>query len=198
MDTRWTKLEDLTNKKFNRLTVIELCKERSDNEIRKVFWKCRCDCGNIAVIRANFIKNGHTKSCGCYAREKRKETCKKLFSKPWGVSPKTNVWGQYNHRAKFKYKTNFTLTKEEFFDITQQPCYYCNEPPSNKTVSRCNPNNVFIYNGLDRIDSKLGYIKSNVVPCCITCNKAKNDMSQSDYLEWIKKTYACLQTKNKI
>lgn len=31
----------------------------------RVAWKCHCDCGNDVVIRANGLKSGGTKSCGC-------------------------------------------------------------------------------------------------------------------------------------
>jgi len=58
--------EDLTGKKFGRLTAIHpVAKEGS----RKRFWRCRCDCGNETVVEEFHLKSGHTKSCGCYRRE---------------------------------------------------------------------------------------------------------------------------------
>lgn len=63
--------EDLTNKKFHRLTVIE----RSD-DIERVghksapTWKCRCDCGKEVIVRGSQLKSGKTKSCGCLNRDK--------------------------------------------------------------------------------------------------------------------------------
>ena len=61
--------QDLTGQRFGYLTVI--------NEVRKEgnphrYWLCRCDCGNEKVIEGSHLKNGHTKSCGCYRREVRK------------------------------------------------------------------------------------------------------------------------------
>jgi hypothetical protein len=56
------KTEDLTGRKFNKLTVLEF----SHKIGRKAYWKCKCDCGNIAAIRSDSLKNGHSKSCGCY------------------------------------------------------------------------------------------------------------------------------------
>ena len=52
---------DLTNQKFNKLTVIA----RSENKWNKVLWKCQCDCGNIVYATTNSLKSGNTKSCGC-------------------------------------------------------------------------------------------------------------------------------------
>lgn len=60
------KLIDLTGKKFGRLLVLE----RAENRGKQVYWKCRCECGNTKEINGAKLKNGHTKSCGCLAKEK--------------------------------------------------------------------------------------------------------------------------------
>ncbi len=57
--------EDLTGKKFGRLTVVEF----SHKNRNRVYWKCQCDCGNEVTIRADGLKTGHTNSCGCYNKE---------------------------------------------------------------------------------------------------------------------------------
>lgn len=59
------KFEDLTNQKFGRLTVIKRFKDES----KKTKWECLCDCGNTKTIDGSNLKNGHTKSCGCYLKE---------------------------------------------------------------------------------------------------------------------------------
>lgn len=59
------RLIDLTGKKFGNLTVIE----RAENRGKEIFWKCRCDCGQIKEINGSRLKNGKTKSCGCYKKE---------------------------------------------------------------------------------------------------------------------------------
>ena len=58
--------EDLTGKKFGRLTAIHPVTKKGS---RKRFWRCRCDCGNETVVEEFHLKSGHTKSCGCYRRE---------------------------------------------------------------------------------------------------------------------------------
>lgn len=57
-----SKLNDLTGKKFNRLTVIKRIENNKHNQSQ---WLCKCDCGNMVVVVAAHLKNGHTKSCGC-------------------------------------------------------------------------------------------------------------------------------------
>lgn len=59
--------EDLTGRKFGRLTVI---KQAPRDKKGQVFWQCQCDCGNTTVVHAGHLKNGHTQSCGCLSKEK--------------------------------------------------------------------------------------------------------------------------------
>jgi len=40
-------------------------------------------------------------------------------------------------------------------------------------------------NGIDRIDSQLGYNKENCLSCCEICNKAKRDLSLTEFVKWI-------------
>lgn len=52
---------NIINKRFGKLTVIEIYKYQ-DNDM---FYKCRCDCGNIAIVSGTHLRSGHTLSCGC-------------------------------------------------------------------------------------------------------------------------------------
>lgn len=57
---------NLTNKKFEKLTVIKDSGKRSSS--RSIIWECQCDCGNICYVDTNSLtrKDGkNTKSCGC-------------------------------------------------------------------------------------------------------------------------------------
>jgi hypothetical protein len=60
------KREDLTGRKFNKLTVIEPINKDKKYEYK---WKCLCDCGNYCIVSASSLKTGHTKSCGCLQGE---------------------------------------------------------------------------------------------------------------------------------
>lgn len=61
---------DLTNQKFGRLTVI---KENGRTASKCVLWLCECECGKQINVRTADLRNGHTKSCGCYQKEKTSE-----------------------------------------------------------------------------------------------------------------------------
>ena len=70
--------EDLTGKKFGRLTVLGFAGRRTlpSGQI-KAYWQCRCDCGNVVPIASCPMKDGRTASCGCFQSEeisKRQKT----------------------------------------------------------------------------------------------------------------------------
>ena len=109
-------------------------------------------------------------------------------------------------RDAFTKKAEFTLTKDEFCNIIQSNCYYCGGEPvlwspyfkSNGEIDKrfigkvdelyMNSTKVKV-NGIDRVDSNLGYEINNVVPCCKTCNLMKNVHSENDFLQHILKIY---------
>lgn len=62
--------EDLTGKKFNKLTVIK----KVESKYGKTHWLCKCDCGNETIVSTSGLKTGHTKSCGCYKDNIASET----------------------------------------------------------------------------------------------------------------------------
>lgn len=56
---------DLTGHKFGKLTVLKLAYTKNGN----AYWHCICECGANKIIKARYMKNGRTKSCGCYFSE---------------------------------------------------------------------------------------------------------------------------------
>lgn len=93
----------------------------------------------------------------------------------------------------YNYKDG-NLTLEDFFFLSQLPCYYCGDIQTNsfskakndkKSSQHAIENSTFKYNGLDRINSNLPHDKDNVVPCCIRCNFAKGKLSLIEFNEWI-------------
>lgn len=63
---RARRVEDLTNKKFNMLTVVE--KIIINN---RTYWKCKCDCGGEKITETHKLKQGLVKTCGCRGTMKR-------------------------------------------------------------------------------------------------------------------------------
>lgn len=59
------KFMDLTGMVFGRLTVLE----QSHKKGRKLYWHCKCECGNFKTASGADMRDGHTKSCGCLQKE---------------------------------------------------------------------------------------------------------------------------------
>jgi len=61
------KFIDRTGQRFGRLLVTE---EAGRNTLKKVVWKCTCDCGNVVIKTSGDLVTGNSVSCGCYLKEK--------------------------------------------------------------------------------------------------------------------------------
>lgn len=56
---------NILGRKFGRLMVVEFAGIKK----QKSWWKCRCDCGEVRIVAAAKLLNGHTKSCTCLQRD---------------------------------------------------------------------------------------------------------------------------------
>lgn len=69
---------NLLGQRFGKLVVVE----RTENNRRGcTMWLCRCDCGKFNIVSGLNLRSGHTKSCGCYARERVRNTAYDLTGK---------------------------------------------------------------------------------------------------------------------
>ncbi len=72
---------------------------------RSTMWQCRCKCGKEFVTSGVYLRNGHTKSCGCYIAEKLRasrtthhETGSRLYHIWQGM--KSRCYNPHNKRYK--------------------------------------------------------------------------------------------------
>ena len=63
-------ITDLTNKKFDKWTVLSLDEEKSKKG-GPYYWICKCDCGTIRSIMSTSLTLGRSKSCGCLKKESK-------------------------------------------------------------------------------------------------------------------------------
>lgn len=190
-DKRKTRHEDLTGRKFARLSIIRKTSDRSIQGF--VIYECQCSCGNTIMAAGSAVKTGLIKSCGCLKREKSAANLRKNHL-PHGEAAFNLLYGRYRHNASIK-GYSFNLSKDEFKPITKMDCHYCGASPTGSMVRSKSTNGSYIHNGVDRIDNQLGYELNNVVPCCKLCNYAKRDRNYHEFINWIKK--ASIHLKNK-
>lgn len=91
------RFKDITSQRFGRLVAVELFGRVKH---QRVAWKCQCDCGAIAIITANRLVQGLTKSCGCLQKEltrKRFQTHGHSVNRV--ISPTYRTWSALKERC---------------------------------------------------------------------------------------------------
>jgi hypothetical protein len=83
------------------------------------------------------------------------------YQKDISKSPKRKF--QQGVKAAMDRQIEWLLCFEEYAQLIEQPCHYC------KTSLE-----TWGGTSLDRINNDLGYIITNVLPCCGTCNNIRN------------------------
>lgn len=155
---------------------------------KKAVYSCICDCGNEHLVRAKDLKRGMIQSCGCLHKESSSINGKANKLKE-GNSALNALYSSYLYNAS-KRELEFTLTKEQFRELTSKNCSYCNVAPyKDAKTQHTEISSSYKWNGLDRSNPSKGYTLNNVVPCCEQCNYAKLDYTQEEFLNWIKRVY---------
>lgn len=62
-------MDSLIGKKFGRLTVTGRADRPEGIKGGDAYWRCLCECGTEVDVMGKSLKNGKTKSCGCYKHD---------------------------------------------------------------------------------------------------------------------------------
>lgn len=163
---------NLAGRRFGSLVVVRRLPNIRKNATR---FLCVCDCGKEVGRLAKSLQGGDAVNCGC-----RKEL-------PAGEGAFRALYRATKFNAGYR-GIEWNLDEEFFRCITQQLCCYCGiEPyqvyePKRKTGG-------YTFNGIDRVDNDIGYIKENCVPCCGVCNYMKSATNVNDFRDWIVQIY---------
>ena len=164
----------LVGRRYGRLVVVEKTGYyRRESGHGGCIYLCRCDCGGEKQTNSSLLYAGKVKSCGCLKREMGHDAL------PPGEAGLRTVIRQYKRNARLRNMA-FTLSKEEVLSLITNECFYCGDKESN--LLKPNKGSVFLYNGIDRMDSSIGYLMSNCVACCTMCNRAKRDFDQKSFI----------------
>lgn len=148
------------------------------------FW-CQCDCGSPEYLaRAYVLQHKGVTHCNrCKAVHLRKPDA--------GLN---RVFKDYRRGAK-KRGLEWNLSKEQFRELTSSPCYYTGRMPSRAAYSssRKNRSDPYIYNGIDRKDSSLGYTIENCVPCDSDVNLMKMNIPHDEFVGLVREISRHLQ-----
>jgi len=141
------KVKDITGQKFGKLTALKYIGEKSKSG--DYLWECLCECGKLVVVVGTYLRNGHTKSCGCLR-------ITRLKTHGLTNTPEYRTWGLMKSRCSNKndkrYKDyggrGITVCKEwlkfeNFYkDMGERP-----KRPKGTSI--------------DRMNNNLGYYKEN-------------------------------------
>ena len=159
---------DISGKRYDNLTVIEFSHSNRGNKDR--YWKLICDCGELCYATQSSLERGRRNFC---------KKCNDIKSKKSAINI---IYKSYEKNA-INRNYIFEITINDFEKLIFQNCDYCGFKPINK--SKNNMKFKFKYNGIDRIDNKLGYTLDNCITCCKYCNSAKKDNNVEEFKEWL-------------
>ena len=146
---------------------------------KKRFYNVQCDCGASKTMLGITIRNSKSQSCGCTRTEAQNK-----LKLPDEIAMARIIKHSYLCGAE-RRGLIFDLTFEKFFKIIKSNCDYCGIEPCNSQKKKGKER--FFFNGVDRIDSNIGYVLGNVVAACGTCNIAKKNATREDFIAWAMK-----------
>lgn len=143
------KFQDLSGKKFDRLLVIE----RAPNDGRRTMWKCKCDCGNYINVRAENLKSGNTRSCGCIASELHS---RRLYKHGFSDTRLAHIFNQMKYRCYNPNCYEYNIYGGRGIKICDE---WLNNPATFYQWAVTNGYQEDL--SIDRIDTNLGYSPKN-------------------------------------
>lgn len=171
--------KDLTGQRFGRLLALRRMTEEEAGP-RYVKYECECDCGRMFAASQHRLSRGKTKSCGCLVRES--------LSPGYHHGPilpdQGGLWNKVfrsTRRSADVRGLEWSIDNEFVKSLVSMPCTYCGAEWS-REIRRVSDS--IKINGIDRKDPSIGYTKENCVPCCTTCNRAKQGMLPDQFIRW--------------
>lgn len=134
---------------------------------KKILVRCT-ECESESWIYISNLTSGASKRCW---------ECRKM-------NPEVSTFKMCQRTAK-RRGIEWSLDFDTWLAMATQRCYYCDAEPSNSSYG-------FEYNGIDRVDSSDVYKIENVVTCCVICNRAKSNMMQEEFYNWIRRVHGRL------
>lgn len=161
----YIKGKERIGEKHNHIEIIDYVLIPNDTIGELSYFIIKCECGEIFTKnRTSYRKIRNIISCGCLPDMPEDEAWKRIFKR----------WNDGRTSAKAHHECNLTL--QQFIHFSKGNCFYCGVEPSRVTRIRG-----YLVNGIDRINSYIGYEVDNCVSCCTSCNLSKHIKSQEEF-----------------
>lgn len=172
----------LLGKRFGYLEPKKYLGVEGNPKIKRL-WECFChNCKKVVAIRTESLVHEGRTNCGCIPQKLGGNAVPKF---PLKESIFRNYISTYKNSCK-KRDIEWNLSYEEAYILLTSSCHYCNSKPAKNYSSR---RGTIVINGIDRVNSSIGYIKDNCVSCCKYCNFGKNNLSKEDFMNHILSIY---------
>lgn len=150
------RFQDITGERFHRWIVLSYAGTVSNGDRQTHAWNCICDCGSAAVVRGKNLKNGISKSCGCYNKEQTsKASTTHGHSKGYSRTPEYATWVRMIERCYSEGSSGYHKYGAKGISVCDQwksdfPTFLADmgQKPSSK-------------HSIDRIDNSKGYEPDN-------------------------------------
>lgn len=172
-------MKNLIGQRFGKLVATA---EAGRNKKRQVLWRCQCDCGATVIRDGSTLQCYKSKSCGCARFNPRPQQRHAIVA-----DAATRRSYRAYIQAAFTRGLTFTLTYDDYQRVSSAACDYCGTPPAQLKRTRYD---VYVANGIDRIDNNIGYDASNSVPCCHRCNFMKRAMGRQEFIDAVERIVA--------
>jgi hypothetical protein len=134
---------NMVGKTFTYLTVISYHKKHN----KKTYWNCQCKCGKTVIVDGTKLRNNHTRSCGCYFKERVTK------HGMWGT-PIYNAWSAIKDRC-------YNINTKEYKNYGARGITVCNEWMDFTNFYNDMKDTYQTGLQLDRINNDQGYNKNN-------------------------------------
>jgi hypothetical protein len=185
--------------RFGFLVVIKRWKEKKKNGKNENVCECQCDCGNVVIRNGTTLRNGHTKSCGCWQR--RRNNRHHAWNGYGEIS--SSLWTGIKRAANYERSRllEFSITIEQGWDLFLKQERRCALTgielrfPEVRRRKQCPES--YGTASLDRINSNLPYTLENVQWVHKDINLMKMALPQDVFINWCKIITAYQATKGR-
>lgn len=152
------KKAELIGERFGRLMVLQ-----REQRGKRIYWRCKCDCGKYTSVQTCHLMSGATKSCGCYHIDRIHET---LDKHKLTTTPIHNLWKNIRQRCSNQNHPRYN-------DYGGRGIFVCEEWNEFTNFYKwCIANDYKEGLQIDRIDNNEGYSPGNCrFVKCITNNR---------------------------
>lgn len=182
------------------------------SNMKKICTKCQLEQDIELFVKCSANKDGHYSWCKkCQSKINRKYWRSKDEQKKHYITVSNNpdpkkalefsIQNLVSH-AKSRSKTRnlpYDITYDYLMELYYQQagrCYYTNTPMKLKGIGRINRDLLII--SIDRILPKNGYVKGNVVLCCLGINLLKHSHTPNVLMETLQIFYENIKVSGKL